>query len=153
MEKLYKEFNNQDFATDLYITVFYAVINLKNGEMVYSNAGHNVSPIVFNKDRFEVLRVPGIPISNWVESAKYTDMSTSLQKGDRLFLYTDGIIELKNKSNEQFGEERLLKILLDDPSIPSIVLNRMVESAYDFADIEDNSSIADDITIALLEIK
>jgi len=153
LKKLYREFNHQDFAKDLYITVFYAIIDLENGKMVYSNAGHNVSPIVFNKERFEVLRVPGIPISNWVESAEYTDISTTLQKGDRLFLYTDGIIELRNKSNEQFGEERLLKILLGDPSTPSIVLNRIVESACNFADIEDKSSIADDITVALLEIK
>ncbi|HHV99788.1 MAG TPA: SpoIIE family protein phosphatase [Clostridiaceae bacterium] len=153
LEKLYKDFNTQGFAKDLYITVFYAIINLKNGKMVYSNAGHNVSPIVFNKEKFEVLRVPGLPISNWVESAEYTNISTTLQKGDRLFLYTDGIIELKNKSNEQFGEERLLKILLNDFSVPSIVLNRIVESACNFADIEDSSSIADDITVALLEIK
>jgi len=151
--KLYKEFSNQGFAKDLYITVFYAIIDLENGKMVYSNAGHNVSPIVFNKERFEVLRVPGLPISNWVENAEYTDICTTLQKGDRLFLYTDGIIELKNNSNEQFGEERLLKILLSDLSVPSIVLNRIVESACSFADIEDSSSIADDITVALLEIK
>ncbi|MCX7922856.1 MAG: SpoIIE family protein phosphatase [Clostridia bacterium] len=153
LEELYLEFNNSNLHHDLYITVFYAIIDTENKSIMYSNAGHNVSPIIFNEDRFELLRTPGIPISNWLDSPGYVDKQAKLSNGDRIFFYTDGIIELKNPANEQFGEERLLDILLNDPAEPNIVLNRVLDKACGFADIKNIAKIADDITIALLEIK
>jgi phosphoserine phosphatase RsbU/P len=153
LEQLYGEFNLHSFDTDLYITVFYAIINTTDHTMVYSNAGHNVCPIVFNSGRFELLRAPGIPISNWLAKPEYIDITIHLKKNDRLFFYTDGIIEIKNHRNEQFGEERLLNILLLDSSSPSGILNRILDSAVSFAGIKSTAEIIDDITIALLEIK
>lgn len=153
LEQLYREFNEHSFDSDMYITVFYAIVNISEHTMVYSNAGHNVCPILFNKDRFEILRVPGIPISSWLDRPGYVDRTAELCPGDRIFLYTDGIIEMKNSRNEQFGEERLLDILLDDASGPGETLNRIVSSAFSFAGISSTSVIADDITVALLEIK
>jgi sigma-B regulation protein RsbU (phosphoserine phosphatase) len=156
LTSLFKEFNNYDFDKDVYITVFYAIINLKDYSLTYSNAGHNVSPLVFNLNenkRLEYLRVPGIPISNWLESPGYSDNKITLFKGDRVFFYTDGIIELKNSSGEQFGEERLQEILLNDTSEPNGILNRIVESACAFGEIHDTLRIPDDITMALIEMK
>jgi sigma-B regulation protein RsbU (phosphoserine phosphatase) len=153
LKDLYKAFNNFSFNTDLYITVFYAIINLKDKTLVFSNAGHNVAPIVFNKDRFELLRVAGIPISNWVDEAQYVDKLVQLKTGDRLFVYTDGIVELKNSSHEQFGEDRLLNILLNSDSAPGSTLNSIYDSACKFAGTNNPSYVSDDITMALLEIK
>ncbi|MCX7842731.1 MAG: SpoIIE family protein phosphatase [Clostridia bacterium] len=152
LKELYREFNSSSFDPDFYITVFYAVINLETQEVLFSNAGHNVSPIIFGKDRFELLRVPGIPISNWLEEPVYEDRSSRLSKGDRLFLYTDGIIEMKNQLNIQYGEERLLEILLSDYSEPSGTLSHILDSACRFAGINDTTSIPDDITMVLLEM-
>lgn len=156
LKDLYTKFNDHGFDHDLYITVFYAIINLKLKTIKFSNAGHNVCPIVFNKnltDRFDLLRVPGIPISNWMDSPDYVDKIVSLKKGDRIFLYTDGIIELRNKKNEQFGEDRLLNVLLNDSSEPNGTLNNIIDSACEFSSIKNTSEIPDDITMALLEIK
>lgn len=156
LTSLFKEFNDNDFDKDVYITVFYAIINLKDYSLKYSNAGHNASPLVFNlneNNRLEYLRVPGIPISNWLESPGYYDNEINLYKGDKVFFYTDGIIELKNNNGEQFGEERLQEILLNDTSEPSGILNKIVESACVFGEIQDTSKIPDDITMALIEMK
>lgn len=153
LEALYRDFNRHGFGNNLYITVFYAILNLKEKKMVYSNAGHNVSPIVFNNDRFELLRLPGIPISDWMESPNYTERQISLEKGDRLFFYTDGIIEMRNQQNEQFGEERLLDLLLNSDLEPSGTLNRIVESTCRFTATEAVYEVPDDITMALLEVK
>jgi sigma-B regulation protein RsbU (phosphoserine phosphatase) len=150
---LFKEFNNYNFSHDLYITVFYAIIDLDKKIMTFSNAGHNTSPIVFNKDKFRALLVPGIPISNWMESPNYIDRKICLQSKDRLFLYTDGISEIRDQSGEQYGEKRLLKILLDHDSQPSTVLNRIVESVCQFGEIEDASQLPDDIAMTLIEIQ
>lgn len=153
LEALYRDFNRHGFGQNLYITVFYAILNLKEKSMVYSNAGHNVSPIIFGSNRFELLRLPGIPISDWMEKPVYTERQISLGKGDRLFFYTDGIIEMRNQQNEQFGEERLLDMLLNSPLEPSGTLNGIVDSACSFAGIEAVYDVPDDITMALLEIK
>ncbi len=153
LNKLYEEFNKNNFDQDLYITLFYAIINLKDYTLTYTNAGHSVCPFVFNKNRFEILRTPGTPISNWIDAPEYTEGKLQLLHGDRLFFYTDGIIELKNEKKEQFGEERLLDILLDNTSEPAVILNTIIDRAVGFAQGPAYEGIPDDITIALIEIK
>lgn len=153
LNELYRDFNENNFDPDLYIAVFYAIIDFKKNKITFANAGLNECPILFNKDRLEILRSPGVPISNWMDSPEYFDRSIPLQQGDRIFLCTDGITEIKNREKEYFGEDRLLDILLKDPSEPSVTLNRIIEEACQFAGIESASEIPDDITLALLEMK
>lgn len=172
LKELYENFNEDNFDQSQYISIFYAVINVKEKIIKYSNAGLNVPPILFGKGHFELLRLPGIPISNWVESPEYKETSLSLESGYKLFFYTDGIIEIMNSDKEMFGEERLLEHLLADNSTPSQpyseitaisqtfarntapsqVLNEITEAACSFAGIFDIAEIPDDITMALLEI-
>ena len=68
--------------------------------------------VITSCKKFNLLRMPGIPISNWAEKPEYHDGFTSLEHGDKLFLYSDGILEIRNKCGEQYGEDRLLSILL-----------------------------------------
>jgi Serine phosphatase RsbU, regulator of sigma subunit len=155
LKNLYKEFNSSNFGGDLYITLFYCIIDIKNKTMSYSNAGHNVCPILMNtkdKTRFKPVRLPGIPISHWVENPDYKDDCIRLQVNDRLFLYTDGIIEIKNSNNEQFGEDRLLNLLYSNKDTVG-TLNSIFNTACEFAGLTDLTKAIDDITIALLEIK
>ncbi|GAE89747.1 SpoIIE family protein phosphatase [Acetivibrio straminisolvens] len=154
LNQLYKEFNRDYYDQELYITVFYAIIDTKNKSITYSNAGHNASPILFNHEsqRFDILRIPGVPISDWIDNPGYTEKSISIAKGDRLFMYTDGIVELRNNKSEQFGEERLLNILLGEKLSPAITLDRIIDAAMEFANIKNFNKIIDDITMALLEV-
>ncbi len=152
LRSLYDEFNTNNLDHNLYITVFYAIIDEAGKTITYSNAGHNVCPVIYSNNRFDILMSPGIPISNWLENPAYTDRVDSFAEGDRLFLYTDGIVELKNGSGEQYGEKRLLDILLNDPSTLDVVLQKISSSAFKFADIQDQEKIPDDITIALVEM-
>jgi phosphoserine phosphatase RsbU/P len=95
-----------------------------------------------------------MPSFAWrTETPDYTEKSISLENGDRIFLYTDGIIEIKNIENVQFGEDRLLNILLNDRSDLDAVLNKIIDSAFQFSGMKDFSEILDDITIALIEVK
>lgn len=153
LSELYRDFNNSGLDPDLYITIFFAVIDHNSNTMTYSNAGLNVSPIVFGKDRFELLWAPGIPISTWVDEPDYKDKNIHLKSKDKVFLYTDGIIELKNSKGEQFGEERLLETLLKEAPDLSISLDRIMSHASEFAGTKDYTDICDDITMALLEIR
>ncbi len=151
LTELYTKFNNYGFNPSLYITIFYAIIDHKSNIMTYTNAGHNASPLLFNKDKTEILMAAGIPISNWLENPEYKDFTQSLTKGDRIFFCTDGIIELKNKQNEQYGEERLFKILLTESKETKETLETIAENAREFLG-QDLSGIEDDITMALIEI-
>lgn len=152
LQELYQEFNTSRLDENLYITIFYAVIDLEDMTMKFSNAGHNVCPVVFSSGRFELLRMPGIPISNWLEKPEYHDGTAQLYKGDKVFFYTDGIMEMRNPANEQFGEERILELLLNVKLEPVSALNAIMEAACSFAGISDISKIPDDITMALLDI-
>lgn len=151
LNELYREFNFSNFDSGMYITVFYAIINLENRKIIYSNAGHGASPVVFNKERFELLRVPGVPISNWVDKPCYIDKSVNFDIGDKFFLYTDGLVELKNNEKEQFGEERLLKMLLSSTLSSSETIARISDTAAKFSSGDKNFKLCDDITMALIE--
>lgn len=151
---LFREYNKNHFEHDVYITVFYAIVNLKHNTITYSNAGHNVCPVVFNinNNRFDILMASGIPISTWLEEPGYSDYVLPLAEGDRVFFTTDGIIELKDSNGEQFGEARLQSILLGDTSEPGITLEKIKKSIYGFAGIFDITKLPDDITMAIIEI-
>jgi len=155
LEELYYEFNGSKLDENLYITLFYAIIDLEKKTMLYSNAGLNVSPVIYNSTRFDLLRLPGIPISNWMEKPEYSDGTARLETGDRLFLYSDGILELRDKNNEQYGEDRLLNILLNGTASqrPEQLLLDIKKSAFRFAGIKSENGLQDDITMALLEMK
>lgn len=152
LEELYREYNIGIFDSDLYISVFYGIIDLDNNTMTYSNAGLNVCPVILNSNKLVLLRTPGVPISDWVEEPVYIDKTVQLEKSDRIFFYTDGIIEIRNRYNETFGEERVLDIIQNDISEPSAILNRLIDKACEFACINNVSEVSDDITMALLEL-
>jgi sigma-B regulation protein RsbU (phosphoserine phosphatase) len=153
LQDLYTSFNESYREQELYITIFYGIIDLHEMNILYANAGLNASPIVFGPNKFEILRSPGIPISDWTDTPDYRDQKLPLQKKDRIFFFTDGIIELKNQYDEQFGEKRMLDILLGNRTDLNEVLDQILTSACTFSGGEDFAEIQDDITVALLEMK
>lgn len=94
----------------LFVTAWLGIIDLKNNKLTYTNAGHN-PPVIKNGDNFEYLKQkPGFVLAA-MEGFKYKETEQPLNKGDSLFLYTDGASEAMNKNKEQYGEDRLLEVL------------------------------------------
>jgi len=153
LTKLYGYFNKNSFSDELYIAIFYGIIDIENYTFTYSNAGLNVCPIVLSQDDIRILRAPGIPISNWVEDPEYVEVKININPRDRIFFYTDGIIEIKNPENSQFGEERIVQHLVESDLDPSPALSGLIEKAIDFSGKKDSNEIIDDITVALIQIK
>lgn len=152
LTQLYHEFNKNGFENELYISVFFGIINTSDYSFAYSNAGLNVSPVLFSGNEFKLLRATGIPISNWVDKPEYTEVTQKLSSKDRLLFLTDGIIEIKNKSSEQFGEDRIIEHLLKNDLKPSSSITKLVDKALAFSGSSIHD-IMDDITVALLEMK
>ena len=157
LNMLYREYNSNNFESEVYITVFYAIYDLRNNILTYSNAGHNATPVLYNKtrkDRQILLKSPGLPISNWVDTISYSENSIRVDPGDLLFLYTDGLAEIKNNEKAMFGQDRI------NESLRSIqgddhhhMLNEVLNYAYRYADITNESMQMDDITMSFIELK
>jgi sigma-B regulation protein RsbU (phosphoserine phosphatase) len=152
LEKLYIDYNKNNFDSNLYITVFYSIIDIENLTVTYSNAGHGGSPVIFGKNRFDILRSPGIPISNWTDTPGYTNRTAPLNRGDGIFFYTDGITEVRNVKNEQYDEDRLLGILLGGNKDSKALLNAIISDVESFAG-GPTINRCDDITMAIVGIK
>lgn len=98
----------KESVNDMFVTVFYGILNIHTGAVTYCNAGHN-PPVIMRQDK----SVSFVPLTNdrilgALEDSVYHEKELRLLPGDSLFLYTDGITEAANKNNELFGEKRLL---------------------------------------------
>ncbi len=153
LDDLFRAFNRLRAYEEMYITIFYAIIDLDAKTISYSNAGHNASPILISGENIKALKQPGIPLSNWSEQPDYSDMQIGYKSGDRLLLFTDGIIEIRNFQNELFGKKRLLEHILKSTGEVEEILESAVKEACIYGGIKDVSKIQDDITIALIDLK
>lgn len=117
LENLYKLYNKVNFKDEVYILLLYAIYNIKTMELEYSSAGMNVQPIIV-KENGEIMEmdIRGLPICNLINiySPDYENKTIQLESGDKVFFYTDGLIELKDKhTGEAFTKDRLKRLLAD----------------------------------------
>ena len=120
-----------------FTTAFLAEVDPASGAMHYVNAGHN-APILLRASRAaERLVTGGPPLglpSMRGKDSRFESDSARLQNGDSLFIFTDGLVEAVNQGGEEFGEERLLKLLDMAPAeSASATLNRVMYEVNAFA--------------------
>lgn len=100
--------NSQD---GLFVTTFYGVLDLDEGTLTYSIAGHNPPMISrYDEQTVEILGKGGIALGA-LPDIHLDEQKTTLYAGDCLVMYTDGVTEAFNANEEMFGEERLEKNL------------------------------------------
>ena len=138
----------------VFVTVFYAVLNLKTGLLRYCNAGHN-RPRIFRKSgQVEELAGTDDTVLGIVPGKDYHDASVQMEPGDGVFLYTDGISEAQNPDHEEFGDWRLDEALrgLAAPEGRDIqdIANGVVEAVQQFVGSAPQS---DDLTCIALRYK
>jgi len=116
--------NTDDYQ---FITFFYAVLDSENKKITYCNAGHN-PPILFRKDGTEDLLGEGGLILGWQKNISYDEEEIAYNPGDRIVLYTDGVVEAMNDSDEEFDEWRLKKIIKENGSnSPQIIIDEIIK--------------------------
>ena len=138
-------------VNNMFVTVFYAIFNTKTGLVTYSNAGHNPPHIVRAGGTIEQLPMEGQFMVGAFEEEVYTDKTLQLDHGDTLVMYTDGVTEAKDSTNEQFGTDRLDNILsgVADKSSQEIV--EAIKAGI--ADFVEDAEQNDDITLLVLKRK
>jgi sigma-B regulation protein RsbU (phosphoserine phosphatase) len=100
---------SEDNPNSMFVTVFLLILNLETGEAVCSSGGHPPPLLVHEGGSFSFMRVQnGVP-PGMMAGMRYPQFRETLSPGDRLYLYTDGVIEAMNGAHKQFGKERLLQ--------------------------------------------
>ena len=94
---------------EMFVTLFYGILNNETGEFRFANAGHN-PPVVGRFGNFRLLECSTGFVLGAMEMAFVKDEVVTLQKGDIIAMYTDGITEAKNETGELYGDLRLLKV-------------------------------------------
>ncbi len=109
--QILKEVNQQLCETnenEMFVTVWLGIYEISTGKIIATNAGHEYPVIKKNNGSFELLKDKHCFVIGGMDMVKYHDYEIQLDKGDTLFLYTDGIPEAINSDNEGYGAERLL---------------------------------------------
>jgi sigma-B regulation protein RsbU (phosphoserine phosphatase) len=86
------------------------ILTLSTGELNFANAGHNAPLIQANGEIKYLSTKPNLMLAA-MDGIPYTNNTLTMNKGDRLFIYTDGITEATNDYDELYGEDRLLHVL------------------------------------------
>jgi NarL family two-component system response regulator LiaR len=100
-----------DTHADMFVTVFYGILDPVSGELTYCNAGHNPPYLLSARDggTIQELGNTGIPLGIFEETT-WQQNAVQLAPGDTAVLYTDGITEAQDRQESFFGEERLLEV-------------------------------------------
>ncbi|MEI7695304.1 MAG: SpoIIE family protein phosphatase [Chlorobium sp.] len=109
---------NNILATDnescMFATVFCAILDTRTGEVRFANAGHN-PPLIMASQGIQYLTLQAGFVLGPIPDSLYRTERLTLQPGDTLFLYTDGVTEAKNPQEELYGESQLLLALQNAP--------------------------------------
>ena len=132
-----------------YFTAFYGVIDMEKGMLYYSNAGHNTIFLAHADGTMDQLENNG-PVVGVVKDLEFPSVGHQLKNGDRLVLYTDGVIEARDEQAALYGEERLMDIISKN-------MNSEVKdfTEHVFTDLQafcGNSPRCDDIALFAVDI-
>lgn len=138
--------NKQEF----FITMLAGICDIETGKLSLINCGHNLPLIKRQNGDYEYLNLPSNIVLGVFDNAKFEIYETSLEQGDVIFTYTDGVTEATNEKGELFGENNLLADLnsiKDETNIPQI-LSHIKKSVVEYM---GNVSQSDDITMLIFK--
>jgi sigma-B regulation protein RsbU (phosphoserine phosphatase) len=153
LSKVVGKINNiiyENTPADKFITFFCAIINLQTRTMISVNAGHNPPFLLKKSGEVRTLTKGGVILGVISTLVPYEVESTSLDSGDTLLLFTDGVTEAMNTAREEFGEERLISLLKSHADKPaSTIIDTIVEETTRFQPAGEQH---DDITLVCLKL-
>ena len=149
-EELLAKLNNE-IATRMqqafYLTAVILLFDPNNGKLWYTNAGHNSFFLSLKNGEMQVIDSICLPVGV-LPDAEYPLTSFDVSEGDRIFLYTDGLTETMDDAKEEFGIERLTKIIEDNKSLSSNEMGDKIKE--DFTNFARN--YIDDVTFLSLDV-
>ncbi len=138
-------------TTQDYLTAFYLTID-ETHHFYFGNASHQHAKILRAKDNsIESLDTGGLFVGAMTEASdSYEEKEERLNAGDRLFLYTDGLTEIRNRSDEELGNDRFDALLARaSDMLPEKAVPFIIDEVFRFA---DGAKPNDDISILMVEV-
>lgn len=134
-------------VASMFVTVFYGILDLSNGEVAYCNGGH-LPPYKINKDgTVSAIETTGNLALGVLANSPYKTKTIHLNFGDGLFLYTDGITEAMDANSLEYGEERLLNSLRQAMENAKDVTQTVISAVKSFS---AGLAQSDDMTVLAL---
>jgi serine phosphatase RsbU (regulator of sigma subunit) len=112
----------------VYLTLFLAILETDGRMLRYINAGHNPQFVIRARGGIHAMTSTGLPIALYPDHG-YTEASVTIDPGDLLFFYTDGLVEAENVLGDQFGAERLQEVIAAEQSQGIDVVLERVDAA------------------------
>lgn len=139
---------HEENETHMFVTVLYAVYDPETGDFTYSSGGHDAPLLVRSDGRAELLPLTGGVALGIIPDLKYEQNTVTLNYGETLVLYTDGVTEAMNNEGEQFGTDRLREVFADSAPADSGEAAEMIFNAV--SRFASGAAQSDDITCLTL---
>lgn len=135
---------------ELFVTVWLGILEISTGNIIAANAGHEY-PAVYRKEtgHYELLKAKNSPAVATMEGMKFKQYEFKLNKGDELYLYTDGVAEATNSNSELYGTDRMIEAL--DGTVGMSVKDILITMKKSVDDFTGDAPQFDDITMMSLK--
>ena len=139
---------NENNETMMFVTLVYALYDPESGTLTYANGGH-CNPLVVHPDGSSVeLALTGGVALGVMPGLDYREDHTTLNPGDTMILYTDGVSEAMNAEGEEFGVERLQQLFANQPPTSARMATEAIFQAV--SDFAGGTPQSDDVTCLVL---
>ena len=135
----------------MFVTAWMGILDLTTGNMQFANAGHNPPLLKCADGEFEYLKTRAGFVLGGMDGVHYRVGEITLTKGDRLFLYTDGVTEACNTENQLYGEDRLLSFMNQNTTTNATKLLPLLKTDID--KFVGKAPQFDDITMLMFDYK
>ncbi len=146
---------NTELSTDnkscMFVTIFLGILNIRTGQLIYTNAGHNPPYLKRGGGALQRLDTRHGPVIGAVDGMVYEEQTDTLAPGDLLFMYTDGVTEEMDVDGQLFSEQRMAKLLMSETGDSAEEIVRDTVSAVKRFKGETEQS--DDITVLALQFQ
>ncbi len=136
-------------SAEMFVTAWVGILEISTGKLTAANAGHEYPAIMKAGGKYELLRDKHGLVIGAMDGIVYKEYELQFEPGDKLFVYSDGVPEANDASNNLFTTERMLKALNSDVSAgPEQVLKNVHKAVDDF--VKDAEQF-DDLTMLCME--
>lgn len=145
---------NKELSTSnqhqFFLTLFLGVLKIAKGELYYCNAAHTTTMILKPDGKLnELNQTHGLPLGLYPEK-EYTDSKVSIEKGDTIILFTDGVPELQDEDKNQFGIKRFIGIIKSLAGLSASEITAQIEKELD--KFKGKAPQYDDISVLVLKL-
>ncbi len=136
---------------EMFVTVWLGILEISTGKLTFANAGHDDPAFATGGGDFDIIKTKHGLAVGAMSGVTYKDHETVLNKGDKVFLYTDGVPEATDKDNHLFTTQKMLDALNEcTASAPETVIKTVRKRVDEFV---GDAPQFDDVTMLCLEYK